>query len=187
MSDYRRRLRGAIKNVALWGVGWAALGFTTHLALRMAGIIDAPVSVPDAAVLGLKIGLGGGIAGTAFSAFIAFAYRNRRIQEISWLKFGIGGAVATAASITGFVQGASLLGGGRLVEWEYMTPTLPMFSVFGFVVAALSIKLAQSVASRDLDSDELLLSDVRSAQLAAGAEPISSWQRAHTNVRTQRD
>lgn len=87
--------------------------------MRMTGIVDAPVSVLDAAVVGLKIGVGGGIAGAAFSVFIACAYRNRRLQDISWLKFGVGGAVATAAGITGFVQAASLLGGGRLIEWHY--------------------------------------------------------------------
>ncbi len=143
MSDTRRRLRGTIKNTVIWGIGWAVLGFATNMVMRTTGIINAPISVFDSAVVGLKVGLGGAIAGVAFSAFIAFAYRNRRIQEISWLKFGVGGAVVTVASITIFVQGASLLGGGRLIEWHYMQSTLAMFAAFGFSVAAISMKLAQ--------------------------------------------
>ena len=94
MSDFRRRLRGAIKNTLVWGIGWAGLGFVATMVLRMTGIADAPVSVPDALGMGLKIGVGGGIAGAAFSAFTAFVYRNRRIQDISWLKFGVGGAIS---------------------------------------------------------------------------------------------
>ncbi|MES2176896.1 MAG: hypothetical protein V4550_03440 [Gemmatimonadota bacterium] len=136
-------MRGTIKNTVIWGIGWAVLGFATNMVMRTTGIINAPISVFDSAVVGLKVGLGGAIAGVAFSAFIAFAYRNRRIQEISWLKFGVGGAVVTVASITIFVQGASLLGGGRLIEWHYMQSTLAMFAAFGFSVAAISMKLAQ--------------------------------------------
>lgn len=143
MSNFLRRLRGTIGNVVVWGLGWAVLGFASTLVLRMTGIVDPPVSLLEAAVIGLKIGLGGGIAGAGFSAFIAFAYRDRRLQDISWLRFGFGGAVVTAVSITGFVQGASVLGGGGLVEWEYMHPTLTMFAIFGFSAAAASMKLAQ--------------------------------------------
>ena len=187
MSDFRRRLRGTIRNVVVWGIGWAVLGFATNMVLRMTGIVDAPVSVLDAVGIGLKVGIGGGIAGAAFSAFIAFAYRNRRIQDISWLKFGVGGAVVTVASITGFVQGASLLGGGRLIEWHYMQSTLAMFAVFGFGVAAISMKLAQLAMSRAPDSEEVLLDDERSAQLASGAGAVPLQQRARAAVKARRD
>ena len=151
----------------VWGIGWAVLGFAANMVMRMTGIVETTVSVLDAAGIGLKIGIGGGIAGAAFSAFIAFAYRNRRIKDISWLKFGFGGAVVTAASITGFVQGASLLSGSGLVPWRYMNPTLAMFTVFGFGVAAISVKLAQS-ASRGPASEERLLEDERTAQFDIG-------------------
>ncbi|MEQ1692812.1 MAG: hypothetical protein ABMA00_16090 [Gemmatimonas sp.] len=183
MTDFRRRLRGTIKNALVWGVGWSVLGFAATMVLRITGIVDAPVSVPDAVTMGLKIGLGGGIAGTAFAAFIAFRYRNRRIQDISWWKFGIGGAVVTAVSITGFVQSASLLGGSGLVPWRYMNPTLPMFAVFGFSVAAISVKLAQWATSRD---DEFL-GEEHNAQLAAGAGAVPLPQRARAEVNARAD
>lgn len=186
MSDFRRRLRGAIKNIVVWGIGWTVLGFATNLVMRMTGIIDAPVSVLDAAVVGLKIGLGGGIVGATFSAFIAFTYRNRRIQDISWLKFGVGGSLVAAASITGFVQGASLLGGGKLVEWEYLNPTLAMFAAFGFIGSATSLKLAQLAAARDPDSEELLAFE-RNAPLVSGAGELPLRQRADTEVKARRD
>ncbi len=187
MSDFRRRLRGAIRNVVVWGTGWAVLGFATNLVMRVTGISDAPVSVLDAGVVGLKVGLGGGIAGAAFSAFIAFVYRNRRIHDISCWRFGVGGAVVTAASMTAFIQGASLLGGGRLVEWEYMVPTLQMFAVFGFGVATTSIKLAQLGASQASDNEPVLLDFERNAPLAGGAGESLFRQRAHGEIRANRD
>jgi hypothetical protein len=169
-SDFRRRLRGTIGNVVAWGVGWTVLGVATQMVLRLTGVIDAPASVRDLVGIGLKIGVGGAIAGVAFSAFIAFAYRSRRIQDISWLRFGLGGAVVTVAAITAFVQGASLLGGGGLVPWRYMESTLAMFAVFGFGAAAVSMKLAQSATLRAPDTDEVLLDGERNTHLPAGAD-----------------
>lgn len=154
MSVLRRRVRGIVGNTVVWGVGWAVLGFAAHLVLRQTGVIAGPVAMYDAALVGLKVGVGGGIAGAAFAAVIALVYRHRRLQDIQGWKFGGGGAVVTAVSITGFVQGASVLGGGSLVEWEYMQPTLTLFTVFGFTVAALSLKVAQWAAVRDADRVE---------------------------------
>lgn len=187
MSNFRRRLRGAVGNVVMWGIGWTVVGFATSMVMRMTGLVDDPVSIPDAAVLGLKVGLGGGIAGAAFSAFIAFAYRNRRIRDISWLKFGIGGAVVTAASITAFVQGASLLGGSGLVPWRYMNPTLGLFALYGFSAAAVSMKLAQMAASRAPEGDEVELDEATSAQLALGAGAVSFQPGVHAEVNARRD
>jgi hypothetical protein len=177
VSNFLRRLRGAIGNTLMWVIGWTVLGFVTMLAYRMTGVAGAPGTIFDAALIGLKIGLGGGIAGTAFSLFIALAYRNRRIQEISALKFGVGGALVTAAAITAFVQGASILGGGGLVEWEYMVPTVPMFAVFGFVAAAASMKLAQ-IATRTSGDDEA----GQGGQLGSGADAMPLRQRSRAEA-----
>lgn len=151
MPDFRRLVRGTVKNVLVWGIGWTVLGFGATLVRMMFGQIGAPTSLSGAMVWGFKIGLGGGIAGAAFSAYIAYAYRRRSIQGISWLKFGIGGALATVLSITAFLQGASLLSGSGLIPWRYMQSTTAMFAVFGFCVAAASIKVAQSATARDED------------------------------------
>ena len=187
MSIFRRRLRGTIRNVAVWGIGWAVLGFAANMMMRWTGAVDAPGSVLDAVGVGLKIGLGGGIAGAAVSAFIAFAYRNRRIQDISWLKFGGAAAVVTAASITGFIQAASLLGGGRMVPWRYLDSTIAMFAAFGFGVAAISMKLAQSAAPRASDSDEVLIHDEPSAQLESGTGAVAWQPRTGAEVEARRD
>lgn len=143
MSTLLRRLRGALGNTAVWGIGWTALGTTANLLLQLTGVISGPVSLSAALWTGLKIGVGGCIAGAAFSAFIAYAYRERRLHDISWVAFAASAAAVTALSITAFVQGASLLSGSGFVPWRYMNPTLPMFAVFGFTAAALSMRMAQ--------------------------------------------
>jgi hypothetical protein len=187
VSEFRRRFRGTIRNAVVWGIAWAVLGFATQLVLRITGVIDAPVSVLDAVGIGLRVGVGGAIAGTAFSSFIVATYRNRRIRGISCLKFGVGGAVVTTISITGFIQGASLLGGGGVVPWRYLDSTLAMFAVFGFGAAAISMKLAQLATSRALGSEEVSLDDERSAQLASDAGAVPFQRRAHSEVNGRRD
>lgn len=182
MPNLRRRLRGALGNVVAWGIGWTVLGFATTIVLRMTGLVDPPVSIRGAAEIGLKIGLGGCIAGAAFSAFIAFRYRNRRLQDIDCVAFGLGGAVVTAAAITGFVEGASLLGGGGLVPWRYMNPTVPIFALFGFGAAALSMRLAQSASSHAPDIAEVSADMRESAQLASGAGAMAAPARARVEV-----
>lgn len=156
MPDFRRLIRGTIKNALVWGIGWTVLGFAATMLRKLTGNVDTPMTAFDVMIVALKIGLGGGIAGAAFSAYIAYAYRRRDIRGISWLKFGIGGAVATAVSITAFVQSASVLGGGGLVPLRYLLPTTAMFAAFGFCVAAVSIKVAQSTKSQPPDSDDAL-------------------------------
>jgi len=180
-------VRGTIGNVLVWGIGWTMLGFVATMLLRITGVVDAPVSVPDALGIGLKIGLGGGIAGTAFSAFITFAYRHRRIQDISWWRFGVGGAVVTAASITAFVQGASLLSGSGLVPWRYQQSTLAMFALFGFGIAALSVKLAQLAPSRASDGGDALLEGTPDARLDVGAGAVPWERQVGSQVHVQRD
>ena len=145
--------------VAVWGVSWAVLGFATHLMMRMAGVIRSQEPLTDALILSLKIGMGGVIAGAACSAYLIVAYRNRSLADIRWSRFALAGAAVAAASIAGFVQASSLLGGGKLIEWEYMNPTLLMFSGFGFIAAGLSVKLAQQPPCGDADSDPLALGE----------------------------
>ena len=95
-----RRLKAVIGNALVWGVAWFLAGFaifTTILLIRQpqtAGWLD---------VLGMaiKFGVIGGVAGTAFSTFIAWRYRGRRLSEISWIKFGIGGGVVAGLATAG--------------------------------------------------------------------------------------
>ncbi len=187
MSNIRRRLRGALRNAVVWGIGWGILGFATTMLVRMTGLVDAPVSVLDAIGTGIKVGVVGGIAGTAFSAFIALVYRNRRIQDISWWRFGLGGSAVTTVGMTGLMEGASLLSGGGFVPWNLISYDVASFVVFGFGAAAISIKFAQLATSLGATADEAILDERRSAdQLTSGDGATPLIQRARPDVSPER-
>lgn len=100
-----RRLRGVLGNALVWGGGWFAATFAVLATLRVFGFAPAESSWGDALRFALRSGVMGAIAGTAFSSFIALRYRGRRLSEISWVRFGIGGAVVTGLFVPAFLYG----------------------------------------------------------------------------------
>ncbi|MFN8654134.1 MAG: hypothetical protein U0133_19710 [Gemmatimonadales bacterium] len=145
-----RRLKAVIGNALVWGVAWFLAGFaifTTILLIRQpqtAGWLD---------VLGMaiKFGVIGGVAGTAFSTFIAWRYRGRRLSEISWIKFGIGGGVVAGLAVPGFLWLMGALTGGA-APLHLLVDDFVLSAVLGTVAAGASMKLAQ-VADRRLPGD----------------------------------
>jgi hypothetical protein len=148
-----RRLRAIFRNAVVWGAGWGTLGFLTTLVLEATGAVKG-VGVLDAVGMGVRIGVVGGVAGVLFSSLISVAYRGKRIQDISWVKFGLGGAVVSAVGLPLFMQTASLLTGGGLVPWRHLYSDIALFAVFGGAAAALSMKLAQVAAAKPDESGE---------------------------------
>ena len=137
-----RRLRGAMGNALVWGAGWSAAAFAVLAAMRLSGA-EADASWLDIVGLSARFGIVGTVAGAAFSAAIGVLYRGRRLSEISWLRFGIGGAVITAVFVPLFLQAMNLLSGDGLVAWGLVLDDAVITAVFGGVAAALSLKLAQ--------------------------------------------
>jgi len=84
------RLRAALRNAAVWAVGWGAIGTVVASTMRIIDKIPLGWALVDGLGMGIRIGVMGAIAGTAFFAFIAAAYRGKRLSEISWVLFGIG-------------------------------------------------------------------------------------------------
>src|SRR4051794_30282950 len=117
MSDEKRfpRLRAAFRNAVVWGVAWGGLGSVVATIMRVLDQIPFGGAVLDGIGMGVRIGVIGAIAGTAFFAFISLAYRGKRLSEISWLRFGVGGAVLAGLFVPAFLQAMNLLTGGSLV------------------------------------------------------------------------
>jgi hypothetical protein len=164
-----RRLRAAVGNALVWGAGWSAAAFAVLVTMRLAG------AAPDVSwlyVVGLaaRFGIVGTIAGGAFSAVIGVLYRGRRLSEISWLRFGIGGAVITGVFVPLFLQAMNLLSGDGLVSWGLVLDDAVITAAFGGVAAALSLKLAQR-------ADHALRSGGR-ARLAGGLDSPPKEERA---------
>ena len=140
----RRRLGGAMKNALAWGVAWFALSFVVILALRAIGVVVPPrVSVLDAVGMSIKFGVMGGITGGAFSVFISLRYRGRRLSEIDWARFGIGGGIVAGVFVPGFLVTANLMTGGGLLPFGAIRGDMITAALFGGIVAGASMWLAQ--------------------------------------------
>lgn len=138
-----RRLRGVLGNALVWGVGWFTAGFAVSAALRVVGILTEAFSWADGLVIATKFGFIGVIAGGAFSTVIRFLYHGRRLSEISWVRFGIGGAVVAGVFVPAFLQTMNGLSGNGLVPWELILDDGLWAAVLGGAAAAGSLKLAQ--------------------------------------------
>ncbi len=138
-----RRLRGALGNALVWGVGWFTAALAVFAALRVVGILPDTVSWAAGLELAIKFGIVGCIAGGAFSSVIRLLYHGRRLSEISWLRFGIVGGVVTGLFVPVFMQTMNLLSGDGLVPWELVLDDGLLTAVFGGAAAGGSLKLAQ--------------------------------------------
>lgn len=136
-----RRLRGAFGNALVWGAGWFTLAFAVFATLRVVGILSFSwAELPELAV---KAGIVGVIAGGAFSSVIRLLYHGPRLSEISWVRFGLVGAVVTGLFMPVFLQLMNWLSGDGLVPWELLLDDGLLTAVFGGALAGGSLKLAQ--------------------------------------------
>jgi hypothetical protein len=138
-----RRLRGAVGNAVVWGAGWATLGFAVFATLKVAGILPAEASWLDAVTLAAKLGIIGGVAGTAFSAVVGLLYRGRRLSDISAVRFGAGGALMAGLFVPAFFQVMNLLTGDGLVPMGLVLDDILWAMAFGGIAAGASLTLAQ--------------------------------------------
>lgn len=144
VNNIVRRLTGAAKNAVVWGATWFGLGFTTILGMRTLGVIVPPeIGVLDAIGMALRIGIVGGVAGGTFALFISRLYRGRQLADISWVRFGIGGAVVAELFVLAFFAIGGLLGGGGFPALGDILSDLVIAAAFGGIAAGASMWLAQ--------------------------------------------
>ena len=163
-----RRLGGAARIAAAWGVAWFALAFVVIVAFRAIGFVVPPrVTVLDAIGMAIKVGVMGGLTGGAFSLFISRFYRGRRLSEISWARFGIGGAIVAGLFVPGFLQLANLLTGGELVPFDAIRGDTIVATAFGGIAAAMW--LAQRAEDPANESE-------RSLERLEGGDPLAAME-----------
>jgi hypothetical protein len=145
MSDEKRfpRLRGALRNAVVWGAAWGALGTGIASVIRILDGIPLGNALLDGLGMGIRIGFMGAITSTAFFAYISLAYRGKRLSEISWARFGVGGALVAGFFVPAFLQTMNLVTGGSLVPWHLVFDDLLFSAAFGGITAAGTMILAQ--------------------------------------------
>ena len=178
-----RRLAGAVKNAVVWGVTWSALAFVTILGLRTIGVVvPAEIGVLDAIGMAIRIGIVGGLAGGAFAMFISLVYRGRRLSEINWVRFGLGGAIVAELFMLAFFAIANLASGDGFPALADILSDLIIAAVFGGIAAGASMWLAQRTETRSIDGPEEH-GRLHAASALPGAGDIT--QRTHVPARPQ--
>ena len=173
MSDEGKftRLRAAVSNAGVWALGWGAIGSAVATTMRLIDKIPFGQAVLDGIGMGIRIGVMGAIAGTAFFAFISLAYRGKRLRDISWLRFGIGGAILAGLFVPGFLQTMNILTGGDMVPWNLLFDDLVFSAFFGGITAAGTMFLAQRhEAAYPVTVEELL--DRMERESLRAADPL---------------
>ena len=162
------RLRGMFRNSMVWGVAWGTFGTGVATVMRLIDRIPFANAVLDGLGMGIRIGFAGAIAGAAFFTFISVAYRGKRLSEISWQRFGMGGAVVAGLFVPSFLQTMSLLTGGGLVPWSLLSDDFVLSAVFGGITAAGTMIIAQRDEAAHPVTAEDLLNRMERESLAAG-------------------
>ena len=90
------------------------------------------------------------------------------LSEISWLRFGIGGAVLAGLFVPSFLQTMNLLTGGGLVPWSLVFDDAVYSGLFGGITAAGTMILAQRDEAKHPVTVEDLLERMERQSLAAG-------------------
>lgn len=142
-DDILRRLIGAVKNAVVWGGAWFTLAAAVAAPIRLSDDVSVPIAIADALFIGTKVGVIGGIAGAAFAGLISVFCRGRRLSEISWLRFGVGGAIMAGLFVPSFLLAGNLISGDGLTVLPFIIDDGIMAAVFGGITAAGSLKLAQ--------------------------------------------
>jgi hypothetical protein len=138
-----RFVRAAFRNAVVWGAAWFAgsmLFLTTRL---LVGMAPPGIGMMDNVGMSIRVGIAGGLAGAAFASFLRVAFRGRKLAELNWVKFGIGGAIGATALILGLMVVPRLLMGEGPPPLSDISTDIWIALVFGGVTAAGSLRLAQ--------------------------------------------
>jgi LytS/YehU family sensor histidine kinase len=139
-----RRLRGALGNALVWGVGWFAAG----LALILGLALIPPVTPLEWGfwryALGgaASIATVGAITGGAFSAYVAATYRDKRLGDLNPARFAVWGGVVSIMMALVIVSLLNADSGWPLRLAEVI-PTILISGTLGGLTGFGSIRMAQ--------------------------------------------
>jgi len=181
-DNFLKRLGGAVRNAVVWGVTWFALAFVTIIGLRTIGVVVPPeIGVLDAIGMAIRVGVAGGMAGGAFAVFISLFYRGRRLSQINWVRFGLGGAIVAELFILAFFAFGSLVSGDAFPALDDILSDLIIAAVFGGIAAGASMWVAQRAETQSIGGPD------RHDGLPAGSAPPEAADTTHrTHVRARR-
>ena len=140
MSNWLKRIRGAVGLGLIWGAAWGAVGATLGLLFGgLAGFVGA----------GVNYALSGFLAGGAFSVFVAIVEGRRTFDEMSIGRFAVlGGGTMLALQLSVFALWAAVA--VLPLNVPQMGVAAAFATVMGAGSAAASLALARQADDRDL-------------------------------------
>jgi len=140
-----RRLRGALGNALVWGIGWFGAGLALILGTRFFGP-RPPTFTPETIRIILMgatgVAVAGAITGGIFSAYIAANFRRRQLTEINPARFALGGSLVTVLLGLAVIYVGSFFSDWPLFLKDLVQPVL-IYGSIGAVTGYGTIKLAQ--------------------------------------------
>ena len=161
MRNVLKRLRAALGNAVVWGLGWFGASAATFSFLHLTGLLT---DFTWSAVLesATNFGIIGFVAGAAFAGFIRLAYHGRELLEVSRVRFALGGTMLPALLVPALIVVGRLLTSVAPLPLDMLATSGVWAGLFGGVTAAGSLELARH-ASRALppgrSSDRVHLED----------------------------
>lgn len=172
------RVAGAFRNAVVWGGAWFTLATPVGAAIRLGEGVSAPIALADGIFIGVRVGFIGAIAGAVFAGLISVIHRGRRLSELSWLRFGAGGAIMAGLFVPAVLLAGNLIAGDGSPALAHILDDGVYAAVFGGITAAGSLKLAQRA--------EALPSSESHGQLARPQSPGDPVARAKAAYATAR-
>jgi hypothetical protein len=177
-SNSLRRLRAIALNGLVWGGAWF-LGVMTMA--TTANFIEGRGLL----IAGWELAVPGGIlfavAGVAFSTVITLVLRGRKLSDLNWIRFGLGGGVVSFFFLPTLLSVLRALSGDDMLPFTKLLGTGALGLMFGSVAAAGTLKLAQLAdrygRGRSAPEPDLLAGDQAApgmARDAAGAAGLSN-------------
>jgi len=181
------RLRATFRNSFVWGVAWGTFGSAIATAMRMIDKIPIGNALLDGLGMGIRIGVVGAIAGAAFFAYISVVYHGKRLSEISWRRFGVGGSIVAGLFVPSFLQTMNLLSGDGLVPWHLVSDDFVLAALFGGITSAGTMMIAQrDEAAHPTTAQDLLDRMERQSLGAGGAAEYRKAERSRSAEHLQR-
>lgn len=140
---WSRRLLAVVRNAIVWGAGWFLVAVAVVTVLLLTGRAPPDATWFRAMGLAARVGVVGGMAGALFALATIVLYRGRRMREMSWVRFGLAGAVISGLGMPLVLQGLNILSGDGPVAWHLLTDDIPLLAILGGGAAAVWLKLAQ--------------------------------------------